>query len=445
MKKKSILAVLFLYLVVLVLFTYFSRTISFHDTYEYVTLTKDLAGIHNINVYSTHSLIFPFFASQILRMFPDLFVLKLLGSIWLFFTALLVYFYSKNEKALLLFAFSPIAWFISIQYTPIIPSAFFILLAYVLFKRYEQNGSKISFLFSGISSGIAISIYYPALSIILFFILVFMFDKKFYVPFSYIIILLVSLMPEFILNYIFFKMPFYSLIRYFGINALVLAGRSFNVGFIYFYWVLIPFAITPFLYKLLGVDFKRFRKELLFILLSAIFFAVRGGDLKYFYLFAPIVLLLVSQAISKKEVKLNSLISLVLIIVLTYSYFGNTPDTKITKDLEEIKSEYPSSQYLTSDNRASMFASFSWNSTPKFIWLWEYEFENENKTITSSYEINSIPQISSDKLLSINIQLIKNNKIIIDDPVYLIAKRGDEVSGNFKFIKSYDMLDIYEK
>ncbi|MEK6974425.1 MAG: hypothetical protein AABW41_04290, partial [Nanoarchaeota archaeon] len=295
MKKKSILAVLFvlfLYLVVLVLFTYFSRTISFHDTYEYVTLTKEFAGINNINVYTTHSLIFPFFAGQILKLFPNIFVLKLLGSIWLFFTALLIYFYSKNKKALLLFVFSPITWFISIQYTPIIPSAFFILLAYVLFKKYEQNDSKISFLFSGISSGIAISIYYPSLSIILFFILVFMFNKKFYVPFSYIMVLLASLIPEFILNYIFFKMPFYSLIRYFGINALVLAGKSFKVGFIYFYWALIPFAITLFLYKLLRIDFKKFRKELIFILLSAIFFAVRGGDLKYFYLFAPIILLI---------------------------------------------------------------------------------------------------------------------------------------------------------
>lgn len=446
MKENNKLLLIFLiYLLSIALFTYFSRTISFHDTYEYVTLTKEFAGINNINVYTTHSLIFPFLAAQLLKIFPTLFTVKLLGSIWLFFTSLLIFLYSKNKKALYLSIFSPIAWIISIQYTPIIPATFFILLAYVLFKKFEETNSKTNFVISGLSSGLAITFYYPSVIPIFFFIFTFMFNKKFYIPFLYSILILLALIPELILNYIFFNLPFYSIIRYFGINTLVLLGKSFKLNFIYSYWLLIPVAVTPFLFKILKLDFKKFNRELIFIVLCSLFFAIRGADIKYFYLFSPIIILLVSQCLSKNELYINNLISILIILLLTSTYFGTTIDIKIINDLNMIKKEYPVNQYLTSDNRANMFATFSWNDSPKFIWLWEYELQQKKEDITSNYEIKSNPKIKSDKVLSIDLKLLKANTINFNKDIYLIAKNGDAIPNGFELMKVYNILSVYKK
>ncbi|MBI2670924.1 hypothetical protein HYX18_03035 [Candidatus Woesearchaeota archaeon] len=110
-----------------------------------------------------------------------------------------------------------------------------------------------------------------------------------------------------------------------------------------------------------------------------------------------------------------------------------------------IKKEYPVNQYLTSDNRANMFATFSWNDSPKFIWLWEYELQQKKEDITSNYEIKSNPKIKSDKVLSIDLKLLKANTINFNKDIYLIAKNGDAIPNGFELMKVYNILSVYKK
>ncbi len=443
-RNKKVIIILFVYLIAIILFTFFSKTVSFHDTYEYITLTKEFAGISNINVYTTHSLIYPFFVGQILKFFPSFFTIKFLSSIWLFLNGLLIYLYSRNKKALLIWMLSPLSWFMSIQYIPILPASFFILLGYILFKKYEEKNSKFYFIISALSMGFSIIIYFPAIAVVTFFMISFMFKKKFYFPFLYMVLMLISFLPEIILNYIFFNFPFYSFVRYFGINALVILGKSFEVKFIYLYWLLVPFAISPLLYKILKLKFKNYKRELIFVTLLILFFAIRGGSINYFLLFSPILILLISQKVNEKEIYISSIISIVLIIFMTHSYFGYTMDEKITNDLNKIKLEYPNNKFLTSNNRANALATFSWSDYPKFIWLWEYELEKSNKNTTSEYEIRSKPSISSDKTLVLNARLDKSNNIKFGSDIYLIAVKGDKVPGGFYLVKEYNVLNIYK-
>jgi hypothetical protein len=443
--NKVIILSLVVYLFIILLFTYFSNTIHFVDAHEYITLTKEFAGIHNVNVFGTHAMIFNLIAAQFLKILPSLFTLKLIGSLWIFLTGLLIFVYSKNKNALFIWMLSPIAWMISIQYNPIIPSTFFLLLGYVLFKRYEQNNSYIYFILSGLASGIAITIYYSTMIIVGFFMLTFMMNKKFYMPLIYSLMIFIALIPEFIINYILFGNPLYSFIRYIGANIVVLINQTAQGDFIHSYWILIPLALTPLLYKLFTLDIKKYKKEIIFLVLSIIFLSLRGGVFKYLYLITPIIILLVSQKISKKELYISSIVSLVLIIILTYGYFGNTFDNKVTKDLERIKLEYPAEQYITSGYQATVLASYSWTDYPKFIWSQEYELQKNNKNITTSYEVRSTPKIASDKILVINFRLEKAHQISFEEPIYLIGVQGDKILDGFVLIKKYDILSIYKK
>ena len=44
----------------LIIFAVFSTKISFHDTSEYITVAKYLAGINNVNLFIGHSIVYPF-------------------------------------------------------------------------------------------------------------------------------------------------------------------------------------------------------------------------------------------------------------------------------------------------------------------------------------------------------------------------------------------------
>ena len=240
-------------------------------------------------------------------------------------------------------------------------------------------------------------------------------------------------------------MPIYSLVRYFGANLLVILGNSpFKLEAFYSYWLLIPIIFTPLLFMIYKVDFKKYNKEIIFLILCTLFFGIRGGDSTYFILFIPIVFIPLSENVDRRLLQAGILISVILVIIFTSSYFGNTQDVQVTKDLNKIFKEYPSDYYIAGENRAAALATFSWKDKPKFYWLWEYEFEKDNTKVFSSYDITSKPRINSDKILILNFRLEKANKINFRENSYLINYKIDpEPPANFVKIKEYGILRIY--
>lgn len=444
-KNKKIILVFIVYFIAILLFTYLSKTVHFVDSHEYITSTKEFAGINNVNVFQTHSLTSQFVSAQILKLFPNMFTLKLITSVWLLLIGILIYLYSKSELSLYLWMFSPIAWLISIQINPIVASAFFVLLAYILFKKYESSNSYKHLMISGLSAGIGILLYYSSLILIVLFILCFMINKKFYIPLIYFSLIFIALIPELIINYIFFGNPLYSVIRYIGANFFVSSSQFAQGQIIHLYWLLIPIALTPLLYKIFKLDRKKYIKELIFLLLCFLAFGIRGMDLKYMFIFVPILILLVSEKISKKEVYIATIVSVLVIAGLTYGFFTSNFDKRITNDLNNIKQDYPANQYIVSGYQATVLASYSWTDYPKFIWSYEYLFEKENKISTSSYEFRTDPKINSDKILVMNFRLDMAHRINFTDPVYYISVDQEKLPNEFKLLKKYDILSIYKK
>ena len=79
--KKVFIATVLILIAGFVFFIFFSTRISFHDTHEYITVSKELAGIHNVRVHSGHSYVYPFFISIFLKIFPSMQTIKFINFI----------------------------------------------------------------------------------------------------------------------------------------------------------------------------------------------------------------------------------------------------------------------------------------------------------------------------------------------------------------------------
>ena len=207
----------------LLIFAFFSTKVSFHDTAEYITIAKHFAGIKNIDLFTAHSLLYPSVISFFLLGWKSLIMIKLVNVLWLFLMGATLLLWTKNEKAFLLFIFSPLVWYISIQTTPILPASFFFLLAFLFFNSPDIKQGKI---YSGIAFGISCAFYTPLILVAFFFLLIFFWKDKFYNLIFYILAIGVGFLPRMILDYYLFKMPFYSLLRYAGANAIVSLGLN---------------------------------------------------------------------------------------------------------------------------------------------------------------------------------------------------------------------------
>src|SRR3989344_9503694 len=103
-RKEQDYFILAVFLLALILYAIFTTKTGIHDTGEYIVKAKDLAGLGNIEPYTFHSIIYSLFLSFFLRIFPSLITIKIINILWIFATGLLLYFYTKNKKTLLLWA-----------------------------------------------------------------------------------------------------------------------------------------------------------------------------------------------------------------------------------------------------------------------------------------------------------------------------------------------------
>ncbi len=224
MKKEYVLLLIFA--VVLVLFAVFSTMVGFHDSNEYIAIAKNFAGIKNMDLFTTHSLLYPFVISPFLKVWPSLTTIKLINCIWVFLIGLLLLLWLKDRRAFIIFAFSPLVWYVSIQTTPVLPAAFFFLLAYLFFKKEDI---KYNFLYSGFFLGMACAFYDVLIFVGIIFLLVYFMKKRVIDLIKYLIFIVIGLLPRLILDYWLFGMPFYSLMKFFGTNTIISLGLSSTV------------------------------------------------------------------------------------------------------------------------------------------------------------------------------------------------------------------------
>lgn len=442
--KNSYILLIFAFL--LILFVIFSNKIGFHDSAEYISIAKYFVGINNIDLFSAHSLLYPLVISLPLKIWPAFITIKLINILWIFLIGVILLLWLKNKTAFFLFAFSPLTWIISIQTTPILPASFCFLLGFIFFKKQTI---KYHLWFSGIFLGLSCSFYDPMLLISLIFMLVYFWDKNFKDSFIYIISIIIGFLPRMILDFYLFKMPLYSLIRYSGANLVILLGMNpYANGFNLLSNLKILLSliiISPFIFRLYKIKFSDYKKEIIFLSFITIFFFLVGiVDPKYFLIIAPIIILLLSKILTKTDLRLSYIISIVLIIFFTWSYFTATNEILIANDLKKIFQENQVDYIISPNIETLKFATFYWQNKPYFIWFQDFEASLENKSEIRSYNLDFYSKIPLRDKLKISAFFNRFENKTYSDYI-LVTENKQENIDNFKLKKCYELLCVYEK
>jgi len=441
MKRKDYL-IIAVFALALILFAIFSSKISFHDSGEYITIAKNLAGIDNVQIFSAHSLLYPAFMALFLKIWPSLVMVKLVNCLWIFLIGL-VLLWKKNKTAFILFALSPLTWFVSIQTTPVLPAAFFMLLAYLFLK---EDKIKSNLAYSGLFLGLSAAVYDPMFLVAFFFILIYFWNRKFKDSVLYSIAILAGFLPRLILDAYLFGNPFYSLIKYIGANALITFGFRQGTGNLQFLntglVVLLVFvAISPLLFKIYSAKLKDSRKDLLFLGIVFLIFLIRGALLKYFIIISPIILLILAKIFTKKDVKWHCILSIPIIIGLTYGCFASD-ELIIQKDLNNIINDYKTDYIIAEPYQALYIAEFLWQNKPEIVWFEDFNASINNQSEFREYDFNmakSKLRLKENLVFSARFERFENRTY---DNYILVAKKDAEYGG-FELDRCYSALCVY--
>jgi len=411
---------LLLFAIALILFSIFSTQISFHDSHEFISIAKYFAGIENIDLFIGHSILYPFIMSFFIKIWPSFTAIKLVNSLWVFLMGSVLLIHFKNKKAFLLFIFSSLTWFISIQTTPVLPASFFFLLSYLFYLKKDLKNYQ---LISGLFLGISIAFYTPMLIIYAIFGLVHFWKKSFSEFFLWSIAVLIGILPRFLLDFHLFNNPFYTFIRYAGANLVVTLGLhsiTRNIQpFVTPKVFLILIAISPLLYKIYRIDRKRYMPHLVFLILTSLVWFIRGAKIKYFLIISPIVLLFLGKTLRKKDVKIHIVLSIIITIFLTSGFFGAGENVQISQDLDQILADFQPTHILGAPFQSVKLSAHSWTNAPYFIWDQDYQASLNNKQSMRSYNLNLGSKIPLREKIQISVNFNRFNENVYGNFIYV--------------------------
>ena len=430
--------------------------VAFHDTHEYITVAKELAGIHNVNVHSGHPFIYPAYLSLFVKLHPSMGAIKFANVLWLIGIAALLLLASRNLKAFLLFAFSPLVWWLSPQVTPVLPAAFFFTLAYLSLKTFERMGKLCWLTICGVSLGLATSLYLPVVLPAGLMLLLFFYGKPAKHLFLIGLFAFIGFLPSLALEYYLFHNPIYSLIRYAGAAFTVGTGITNTIGhsasgglLANIGWLLLALLllITPLLLFAYKADWKRYWHEGLLVLLTAIFFILWAGHwrgIKYFMIFAPVVLLLLSTKITRKQLLAGIIASVMLTGFMTYGFFGDgKPDALLVKDMQDISADGYEKLIAYGDEAGTYFSAHLFENKPFIFWGKEWDAVANNKATFSEYNYAlKSPKMGLLEQFQITARLATQSNNF--SGAKFIVKKESRMSDEFKLEKCYRVVCIYK-
>jgi len=438
----------------LLLFSLFQTKVLFTDVSQYVNTAKEFAGIATSKVRVFSSAVYPWFLGQFLKIMPSMATLKILNVLWLILDAILLYWYAKRKETLLIFMFAPVVWYVSAWINPILPVSFFLLLAYVMFKKYEELKEKKYFVLSALSLGLTATLWLPAFYLSVFFIIAFFYNKKLSTVLYYLAVFLITFSLRLAVEHYYFNFPLFTFIRGLGSNFLFLISSEETVRSNFLVLgktiLLILLSISPLFFRIYRIKFKSLRKEIIFLALSFILF-FGNANIRYFIVLMPILAIIFTDILKEKEIKWHIIFSVFLVIFLTSQFFGITNDYLIKKDLDKIEDKYPREKFIVgaegaSEEQAMFLSTLYWgDKIEDFATFVDYKLDLRNENIYRQYKLSSDARINDIREIEFIINYKKTDeKKDYDDYKYLILI-GDEgkLPNNFKFLEKYNVLRVY--
>jgi hypothetical protein len=434
-----------IFLTVMTAYAFLTKLTGIHDAGEYITIAKEMAGRGNVEVFSAHPVIYPAFLSLFLRIFPSLIAIKIANLIIFAIIGFLLFKLLENKKAFLLWAFSPVVWFLSIEVSPVILVSLFVLLGYYFFDKWEKSEKWKFLLASGFCWGMTFSVWTASILLVLLFLLTFFWKKKFGDFAIFVFGIGIAVLLGFFADYLAFGFPFHSMIRYFGVNLVILAGLGQNHATLYpdtERLIRAVFCLVPLSFLAIrSAVWKNNKREVLFLAFCWLFFTLRGG-LKEFLTFAPIWVIVVGKSLNWKKIMLNAVISIAIIVFLTSSYFTNDYQKVMEKDVEQFISDYDFGEVLTGKDQALNFAVATWRTEPKFLWWKEFELWKNKEEDYSSYYYAVNPNINQHEILYLKVGLKRKEERSFNGVPLISADKTTDYEG-FKLLKEYPSFNVY--
>jgi len=463
--SKKIYVLLFLaYILVLIMFVTFSYKLIFHDTWEYISLAKTFAGFDNSSAFSVHSLVYPFFISFFVKIFPSILTMKLVNISWLILIGLLLYIFDFKKYAFVIWIFSPITWVSSVVISPFLPAAFFFLVAYLSIQKWLENKKNSYFIISALALGLSAAFSDVSMILVLFFVVSFFYDKKFKKVIIYSLLVLLSFSVRLILDASLFSLavnsklipfPIYSITRFLGARLIIQLGLHPVIGttkldFASFGFWSFLIVISPLLFYLCKINYQKHKKAIFFLTLSTVLFLFQGGSHLYFIILAPVAVLLLSETFRRKELILHIVLSSIIIIFMVYPYFVVDKQelekrNLIIDDIQMIKKDFSFDTVVFYPDTLADF--YMWDKDlPYFVSPEEYGRIINGNAYYSQYTFETRSKIDMQKTLEFKAGLKAEAKEGIDyRNLPWLLEKGEKPPEGYKLTKCYQLLCVYQK
>jgi len=472
MKKSLKISILLIILIALVslLTMYYGST----DLNDYAGVAKFFAGDYPAKIRSSHSLLYGYLVSPLVKISHSFFFLKVLNLFFLILLSISLYYISnKNSRTLLLFLISPIVWYIAPWISPLLLSSLLFLWGFFFISKFEDNKNLLNLVFSGILIGLSLAFWNTVIFIIFFLLICFFYSRKVSHLFYFLLSVLAGFSPLLIFDKIFYDFAFYSTLKFlFGIATMSIYKSIYpginQIASSFSSYLSFILLLPLFFYLLFSREvFSENRKQIIFLALSFLFFLVNPQP-RYIFFLWPILILYLSPRLNEKQFKIQSAIFIVITLIVIAPYliqinystnakdftsvisnFGNwkiTDDTYelISQDLEEISKEYPNETFVVG-NHPDVYTDLAlayWGGNIKeIVSIQDYDMYLKNQSVLFEKKFMSVPKIKDRRLIWIGGGLEKAPDDTDCNAINLgIGFREPIALQDFKILKKYRIL-----
>ena len=473
-----IFIVVILIMFILVLST---KYIGSTDVGDYAGTAKFFAGYYNAKICSSHSCFYGFMSSPFVKITGNLLGMKIMSFIWLVMIMLSVYLISKKDKrTLLLIVTAPIFWYMAPWINPIQIASLLFLWGYYFIDRYEKSQNKLHVFLSGVFIGLSWVFWDSVIFFAIALSLVFFLNKKLSHTLLFTLAVFIGVLPRLILDQILFNFLIYSILRNFVGNFVNLfytgiSGAGGHSAITLFNIAIIPLMLPLFSFTFLKPEyFKENKKTVIFLLLSLLIIFM-NPQTRYTLLITPIILLNLGKSLSDKQFKWHLILSIFILFVVTIPYIiqinydtnaeeitsllrnigrleisSNIPEEILDGDLRLIATDYPSEKFVVGNDEdfyANLAVIYWGDQINEFISIQDYRLGMSGEKVIFEKEFHPLPNIEERREIWIKggISKTTNDETDYNSVKYAISDKKEIDLNGFKLVKSYDMLNVFEK
>lgn len=448
------------------------------DVNDYSDTAKFFAGKYAAKQRTTHSMAYGILLTPYVSIIDNFFLIKFSSVFFLFLIILSLYFISnKNKNVLWLSVLYPVIWYMAPWVSPVPLSSLIFIWTYYFLKKFDKENNLKYLVYSGILIGIGTIFWDTVLYFGAIFMLAFLFDKKLWHSLVYITAIFVAITPRLLIDYLLFDFALFGILKnIFALIAFSFYGGSYGQGYstgilrIIVMFIFVPYYFFAFYSSKYRSQYK---KELIFLTFSLIFLFF-NPQIRLVLIIAPIMILMIGKNFTGKHIKFLMLIFLVLSLAAVAPYLiqskfelsnnyleqilfdikgtkiSEFSDKIISKDLEHIENEYPDQTFLTGNGNDAYryLAHIYWgNKIKEFISIEDYELFLANKSNIADRKIssNASSKFRREIWIEVGIGKNSNDNTNYNSIKYAIGLEPEFKLDNFKLVKKYDKLYLFEK